>query len=186
MSRYEIRLAGEGGQGILLAGLILAEAVALYQDKEVVMTQSYASQQRGGPSCTEIIVSEEKIDYPKVLEADLLVALNQDSFDCYWHQVKSGGIVLVESAHKKTAKVDHVTVEHLPLREVSREITRSEKSANIVALGIISALTEVASSRALLTSMKGRLPPGSQEANEQAFEAGQRIGEEVRREWGRV
>ena len=180
MSRYEIRLAGEGGYGILLAGFILSEAVALHQDKEVTMTQSYASQQRGGPSCTEVIISDEKIDYPKVLEADLFLALSQDAFDRYWHQVKKGGIILLDSARRKSLTVDHITVEHLPFKETSTEVTRSDRSANIVALGVIAAFTRMASAEAFLNAVRAHVPASSRDVNELAFEAGFRIGEEIR------
>ena len=63
--RYEIRLAGEGGQGMLLAGAILAEAAAIYDGRNVIMTQAYAPQQRGGFTETELVLSDGEIDYPR-------------------------------------------------------------------------------------------------------------------------
>src|SRR3990172_5973785 len=116
--RFEIRLAGEGGQGLLLAGLILAEAAAIYDAKNAVMTQSYGAQQRGGPSRAEVIIAEEEVDYPKVVQADLLLALNQDAFDRYHRQVKKGGLIIIDAA------VEHATGDNIyrfPFFELARQ-----------------------------------------------------------------
>ncbi|MDA8217816.1 MAG: 2-oxoacid:acceptor oxidoreductase family protein, partial [Dehalococcoidales bacterium] len=90
--RYEVRLAGVGGQGLQLAGLILAEAAAIYENKNVVQSQSYGAEARGGPSMSEVIIGDGDIDYPKVTEPDLLLALSQDAADRYVPQVKKDGL----------------------------------------------------------------------------------------------
>jgi 2-oxoglutarate ferredoxin oxidoreductase subunit gamma len=82
-SRYEVRLAGAGGQGLILAGVTLAEAVATYEGKHVAQTQSYGAEARGGASKAEVIISDGEIDYPKVVEADLLLAMSQEACDRY-------------------------------------------------------------------------------------------------------
>ncbi len=78
--RTEIRLAGEGGQGMILAGIILAEAAAIYDGKNAVQTQSYGPEARGGASKSEVVISASEIDHPEVLEADVLVALSKEAF----------------------------------------------------------------------------------------------------------
>ncbi len=82
--RYEIRLAGEGGQGMILAGLILAEAAAIYAGKNAVQTQSYGPEARGGASKAEVVISDGEIDYPKVMDADVLLAMGQEACDKYY------------------------------------------------------------------------------------------------------
>ena len=88
--RYEIRLSGEGGQGIVLAGVILAEAAAIYDDQNATQTQVYGPESRGGASKAEVIISdEEEIDYPKAISVDLLLALTQAAADKYGHDLKT-------------------------------------------------------------------------------------------------
>ncbi len=82
-NRYEIRLAGSGGQGLILAGVILAEAAGLYDGKFVCQTQSYGPAARGGASMAEVVISDSEIDYPKAVHPDVLLAMNQKSLDTY-------------------------------------------------------------------------------------------------------
>src|SRR5512136_1515261 len=98
-SRYEIRLSGSGGQGLILMGIILAEAIGVYDGKYVAQTQSYGPEARGGSSKAEVIVSDEEIDYPKAIRLDLLLAMNQRSCDDYYKDLKPGGILIVDSTY---------------------------------------------------------------------------------------
>ncbi|MEW6033583.1 MAG: 2-oxoacid:acceptor oxidoreductase family protein [Chloroflexota bacterium] len=174
--RYEVRLAGEGGQGVVTGGLVLAEAAARYEGKNVVMTQTYAPQQRGGPARTEVVISEDDIDYPKVLEADVLLALSQDAFDRYYRQMKRNGVIIAESARVGGEVSGHVTVFRMPLEEVSRQVTGSGLSANFVALGVISGLRGIVSPVALRSALRARFPGNGREANLKALSAGVLLG----------
>ena len=97
LDRTEIRLAGEGGQGMILAGIILAEAAAIYDNKNAVQTQSYGPEARGGASKSEVIISRGEIDYPEVINADVLVALSQEACDKYSSDLKKDGLLLLLS-----------------------------------------------------------------------------------------
>lgn len=78
--RTEIRLAGEGGQGMILAGIILAEAAAIYDGKQATQTQSYGPEARGGASRSEVVISDDEIDHPEVLEPNIVIALSQEAY----------------------------------------------------------------------------------------------------------
>lgn len=175
--RYEIRLAGTGGQGLVLAGRLLAEAAVLYDGKNALQTASYGAEQRGGPSRSEIIISDEEIDYPRVLEADLLLALSQSAFDAYHSAVKKGGIVLVDSSQIEKLP-DKVCA--LPFTRIAEETTKREMAAAIVALGAISSLTGIVSREAMRAAVAARAPAGSKEANLRALKAGFEAGETLR------
>ncbi|MCK5227306.1 MAG: 2-oxoacid:acceptor oxidoreductase family protein, partial [Desulfobulbaceae bacterium] len=95
--RYEIRLSGSGGQGIITAAVILAEAAAIYEDKFVCQTQSYGPEARGGKSKAEVVISDCEIDYPKVIKLDMLLAMNQTACDSYFYNFKPNGLLLVDS-----------------------------------------------------------------------------------------
>ena len=94
--RYEVILSGSGGQGAILAGKILAEAAALYDNKAAIMTQSYGPEARGGASRAEVIISADAIDYPKVTKADILLVMTQQSLDAYGNMLKDDGLLIAD------------------------------------------------------------------------------------------
>ena len=95
--RYEICFSGSGGQGIITAAIVLAEAVGVYEGKNVCQTQSYGPEARGGTSKAGVIISSEFIDYPNVIKPDLLLAMNQASCDAYFPSLKNEGLLIVDS-----------------------------------------------------------------------------------------
>ena len=99
--RYDIRLSGSGGQGIILMGIILAEAIGIYDGKYVAQTQSYGPEARGGSSKAEVVVSDSDIDYPKALKLDLLVAMDQKACDDYYMDLKPDGTLIVDTTFVK-------------------------------------------------------------------------------------
>src|SRR5665647_932364 len=95
--KYEIRLSGSGGQGLILAGIILADA-SLIQGINAVQSQSYGPEARGGASKSEVIISEEEIYFPKVQQCDLLLCLTQKSYDEYIASLKNDGILIIDDS----------------------------------------------------------------------------------------
>src|SRR5512142_1072470 len=95
--RYEIRLSGTGGQGLIIAGIILAEAAGIYDGKYVCQTQSYGPEARGGASKAEVVISDEEIDYPMAIKPDVLLAMSQKACDSYLFDLKPGGTLIVDS-----------------------------------------------------------------------------------------
>src|SRR4030043_511021 len=95
--RYEIRWSGSGGQGLILMGIVLAEAIGIYDGRYVAQTQRYGPEARGGSSKSEVVVSDDEIDYPKADRPDLLLAMNQRSCDDFFGDVKPDGLVIVDS-----------------------------------------------------------------------------------------
>ncbi len=178
--RYEICLAGEGGQGLILAGTILAEAAAIYDGRNVVMTQDYAPQQRGGFSETEIVLDDGEIDYPMVLAANLLVALTQDAFNRHRRHMAKGGLVLVDSSQVDATVVEGVNIEYLPLKKTAIEATGSEAAINLVALGAVSGLTRCVSLTALNAALGKRFSRESRLQNEAALRKGFELGRGLR------
>ena len=168
--KYEVRLAGAGGQGLLLAGLILAEAAAIYDGKNAAQTQSYGPEARGGASRAEIIISDAEIDYPKVTKADLLLALSQEACDKYVRDLKGDGVLIVDTTH--VHHVPSARAYKLPITRIAEEATGRRITANIVALGVIVSLTKIVSRRAIEAAVADRVPKGTQELNLKALAAG--------------
>lgn len=169
-NRTEIRLAGEGGQGMILAGIILAEAAAIYDGKQVVQSQSYGPEARGGASRAEVIISDDPIDFPEVLQADILIALSQEACDKYIGDLKEDSLLVVDADNVKDVPREDAV--RLPITSTSLETTGRAITANTVALGILTALTGIVSEGAISKAVAARAPKGTQEINLKALEAG--------------
>lgn len=167
--RIEIRLAGSGGQGLILAGVILAEAAGIYEGKYVAQTQSYGPEARGGASKSEVVISDREIDYPKAIQPDILLCMNQQACDTYIFDLQPDGILLVDAT--LVHEVPTTRAVALPFTKIARDLG-SEAVANIVALGALAALTGVLSRQSLTKAVMARVPEGTQDLNRKALEAG--------------
>jgi len=177
--RYDIRLSGSGGQGIILMGIILAEAIGIHDGRYVAQTQSYGPEARGGSSKAEVVVSDSEIDYPKAMQLDLLVAMNQKSCDDYYMDLKHDGIFIVDSTLVRQVPVSKAY--RIPFTRIARENLNREMVANIVALGAIARLTPFVSARAIESAVLARVPRGTEKLNRDALQAGMRAAQKVKR-----
>jgi 2-oxoglutarate ferredoxin oxidoreductase subunit gamma len=168
--RYEVRLAGEGGQGMILAGVILAEAAAVYDGLNAVQTQSYGPEARGGASTKEVIIARGEVDYPNVMDADLLLCMSQEACDRFYEQVTENGLIVVDST--SVSRLPSHRAVAVPISELAEQAVGRRIAASIVALGVISSLTGVVSRDALAKAVAGRVPAGTEEMNLKAMDAG--------------
>jgi len=168
--RFDIRLSGSGGQGLILMGIILAEAIGIYDGKYVAQTQSYGPEARGGSSKAEVVVSDQEIDYPKALKLDLLLAMNQKSCDDYYMDLKPKGILVVDSTFVNQVPIPRAY--QIPFTRIARDKFKREMVANIIALGAISKLTPIVSARAIEAAVLARVPKGTEKLNRDALRAG--------------
>lgn len=170
MARYEIRLSGSGGQGLIFAGVILAEAAGIHDGKYVCQTQSYGPEARGGASKSEVVISDEEIDYPKAIKPDLLLAMNQKSCDAYFFDLKPTGMLIVDSTFVKQLPTTRAIA--IPFTQISREKLGKEIGANIIALGALAMLSGAVSLGSLETAVMNRVPRGTEDFNRSALELG--------------
>ena len=180
-SRYEIRLSGSGGQGLILMGIILAEAIGIYDGKFVAQTQSYGPEARGGSSKSEVIVSDEEIDYPKAIKLDLLLAMNQKSCDEFYPDLKPEGLLIVDSTF--VTQVPNPKAFQIPFTRIAREKFNREVVANIIALGALSQLTPVVSPKATESAVLARVPKGTEKLNRDALKAGLSAARRAKKDW---
>jgi len=181
MARKEILLSGSGGQGLILAGIILAEAAAVYDGANATHNQSYGPEARGGASKSEVIISDEEIDYPEIAHPDILLAMTQLAADKYAGQLKEGGTLIVDPLFVKTIPENRAAkVVPIPLTEIAREEVGREMVANVVAVGAITALTGLVSREAAEKAVLSRVPKGTEEINRKALLAGFAAGEKFR------
>lgn len=171
--RYELRLSGEGGQGLVLAGKILAEAAAIYDEKNATQSQSYGPEARGGASKSEVIISDGEIDYPKAENLDLLLALTQEAFDKYHKDLQPGGFLVVDAdAVTRLPDTSQWRLIPVPFERLARENLGKVIVANIVALGVIVRLSKVVSEGAAEQAILARVPRGTEDLNRRAFQLG--------------
>lgn len=168
--RFEMRLSGSGGQGMVFAGMILAEAIGINDGKNVVQTQSYGPEARGGASRSDVVVSSKEIFYPKPIKLDLLLCLTQESCDTYHQALKEDGILIVDSG--LVTQLPAGKVHAFPFTQLARDRIGTPMVANIIALGTIASLTKIVSKKGLLETVQRRAPKGTEEKNLKALESG--------------
>ena len=176
LERMEIRLAGSGGQGLILAGLILAEAAGLFDNRYVAMAQSYGPEARGGASKAEVIISGDPIDYPLASRVDVLLALTQEAADTYSWDLKPDAWIVVDSdlvSHPPSSRAAA-----LPFTAVARDKLNKPMVANVVALGAILQLTGVVSKSALEKALLARVPKGTDALNKKALATGMKLAKQ--------
>lgn len=177
--RVEFRLSGSGGQGILLAAAILAEAAAAL-GKRVVQTQSYGPEARGGASKSEVIIAGEPIDYPEVQNPDVSLVLSQAAYEKYARDTKPGGLLVFDSGLVEVDPDDQSVVRcGLPFTQVATDDLGKKVVTNIVALGALARVSEVLPVEGVREAVLNRVPAKFRELNGQAFDLGTRLGEEA-------
>lgn len=177
-NRYEVRLAGTGGQGAILAGIILADA-AIRDDKNVVQTQSYGPEARGGASRSEVVISTQEIDYPKVLDPDVTLCMSQEACDRYSGDRGEDGLLIVDTDHVNRAPTTRAV--RIPLTSLAQDVTGRAITANVVGLGLLAGMTNVVSRESLEEAVTARAPKGTEESNLDALAAGYEAARRVRR-----
>ena len=176
VDRFEIRLSGSGGQGIILASIILAEAAGIFEGYHVSQTQSYGPEARGGKCKAEVVISSKQIDYPIAVQLDMMLAMNQASCDAYYYDFKPNGLLLVDSGLVEQVPTSRVV--ELPFTNIAREVAGKALFANIVALGVLGHLCPVLSVNNLEAALAARAPKGTKKLNAKALQAGIKAAEE--------
>ncbi|MGE5578516.1 MAG: 2-oxoacid:acceptor oxidoreductase family protein [Bacillota bacterium] len=169
--RKEYRLAGEGGQGLITAAIILAAAAAEHTDLNAIQTQSYGPESRGGASRADVILSDEDIDYPEVKTPNVLLVMAQEACDKYGPDLRKGGMIIADSTFVEKLPEVNAKVIRYGITQKARELGR-EIVANIIALGLLVGVTGAVPAEAALSAVLARVPKGTEELNKKAFQAG--------------
>lgn len=176
--RIEIRIGGFGGQGVIMAGIILGKAASLFDKNEAVQTQSYGPEARGGASKCEVIISDEIIDFPKVQHPDILVAMSNEALMKYIVDLKDNGTLIIDPGTTDISSVQdyidkhNITVYQSPATKTAVDDIGLKIVANIVMIGSIVKITNVISKESAIKSIETSVPKGTEEKNILAFEAG--------------
>ncbi len=174
---YEVRLAGLGGQGIILAGIIVAEAAGIHEGKEVVQTQAYGAATRGGFSRSDVVICDEEILYPKASKLDFLLAMSQSAYEENLPSLKKKGVLLVDSTY--VSEVSGSSTYAIPFSKIAREKFGRENVANIITLGAITQIFPVISKESMEKAVLSRVPKRFIEMNKKAFKEGVKLGKKT-------
>jgi len=174
--RFEIRVAGSGGQGVILAAVILGEAAALNTEGlNAVQSQAYGPEARGGASKSEVVYDRDEIDYPKAAHPNLQIILTQKACDTYSHDTAKDAIVILDDFFVTEPPKLDAKIYLLPIVRTAREKLGREIVVNMVALGTAAKALEtkgLLKAEAVKKAILSRVPKGTEELNEKAFEAG--------------
>ncbi len=155
----DFMIAGFGGQGVLLAGEVLANAFML-DNKNVTWYPSYGAEMRGGTVNCGVVMSDEEVSSVQKSKADFIIALNQASFDKYTSWVKKGGSIIVNSSLAKVKKVrDDINYIFVPITQLAQEKLGNIKMSNIFALGVLSKVSKLVSVQTLEKALNNVIPP---------------------------
>lgn len=169
-NRWEIRLSGTGGQGLIMGGIVLAEA-AVIEGKNVVQSQVYGPEARGGASRADVIIDDEEIDYPKVIKPNLLLTMSQEAFVKYKDDLAPEGWHIYDSSFIE-AEITGKKVYGLPITIETRKAFQTDVVGNMVALGVLVELTGVVTIPALKKAVVLHVPKGSEKLNLDAVDLG--------------
>jgi 2-oxoglutarate ferredoxin oxidoreductase subunit gamma len=180
----EIRIAGFGGQGVILAAAVIGKAAAIFQGGYATMTQSFGPEARGGSSSAQVILSTDPILYPYVTQPDVLVVMSQEAYTRFSPQLKPGGILITE---RDLVRVDGmpkgVRAYGVPATRLAEELGR-KVVLNIVMVGFFGAVTGLLDADALRKAVADSVPPAMQKLNLEAFDRGFAYGAELIAECG--
>lgn len=170
-TKYEIRLCGFGGQGIVLAGYIIGQAATVYEGVNAVFTQDYGPEARGGACRADVIISEEPVPYPYIDAPSIMVAMSQAAYDKYIVGVGDDTLVIIDEDLVKPMSMANNRLLMIPASRIAEELGRVAV-ANVVMMGFLTAVTDILSTDAMKNSILASVPPGTEDLNTNAFERG--------------
>jgi len=172
--KKEIRICGFGGQGVILAGFIIGKAASVFMDYNAVQSQSYGPEARGGAARSEIIISDEKIGYPRPTGVDVFVAMSQESFDTYREDIDKNTIIIIDPDLVKRHDIGRSLYE-IPAQRIAEKLG-NKIVTNIVMVGAFTAIFGLLELEAVKQSVLDSVPSRFKELNEKAFEKGFEAG----------
>ncbi len=175
--KYEVRFSGSGGQGIILASVILGTAAAIYENKETVQSQAYGPEARGGASKADVIISDEPVGYPKAREIDAMVCLSQKAAKKYITSLKKGGIVIIDSDFVDIPESKKYKLFKLPMSSTTLDKMGKLIALNIVSLSALVSITKIISHEALEKAITDSVPKGTESFNIEAALIGKTLAE---------
>lgn len=178
MERYRMVFSGSGGQGVITAAIILAEAAVLHEGLNAVQSQAYGPEARGGAARSDVIISDGDIHFPKVTQPNVLVCLTQPAYNKFYSMIRPGGLLITDKRYVKTERRVDARQRELAMYETVMEKIGKPIVLNICMLGAVISLTELIRPESVVKVLETRIPPNFIEMNREALQIGIQLGEE--------
>ena len=172
--------SGSGGQGVITAAIILAEAAVLYEGLNAVQSQSYGAEARGGATRSDVIISDATIDYPKVIQPNLLVCLTQDAYNKFYEIIRPGGLLITDSRYVSINKKVDALQKEIPIFNTVMDTIGKPIVFNIAMLGTLISITELMGPESIMKVLEKRIPADFLDMNRQALDMGLKLGAEYK------
>jgi len=178
-TRKEVMFGGFGGQGIVTAGYITGQAAVVYDGKEATFTQVYGPEARGSACSSGVVVSQEEISYPYLLNPGIMVIMSQEAYEKFLPRLQQGGVLIVDSTIVKPDKqAEKYRLYKVPATEIAEKMG-ARIIANVVMLGFLGMIWDAISVEALQEAVKAGVPKKHLELNLKAFQTGVKLGEKA-------
>jgi len=177
MERFRMVFSGSGGQGVITAAIILAEAAVLYDDLIAVQSQAYGPEARGGATRSDVIISDTTINYPKVVQPNVLVCLTQEAYNKFYTIIRPGGLLITDSRYVKIQRKADAVQREVPIYNMVMEEIGKPIVFNICMLGVLLAMTEIVRPESIMKVIKTRIPKSFLELNQKALDVGLKLGQ---------
>ena len=172
--------SGSGGQGVITAAIILAEAAVLYENLNAVQSQSYGAEARGGATRSDIIIADSSIHYPKVIQPNVLVCLTQDAYNKFYPVIRPGGLLITDARYVKTEKKVDAQQKEIAMFETVMDKVGKPIVFNICMLGVVISLTELVKPESIMNVLERRIPADFLKMNRSALDIGIKLGEDAK------
>ena len=180
MERCRMVFSGSGGQGVITASIILAEAAVIYENLNAVQSQSYGAEARGGATRSDVIISDSTIDYPKVIQPNILVCLTQEAYNKFYQIIRPGGLLITDTRYVETQKKVDAQQRELAMYQTVMDKIGKPIVFNICMLGAVIAMTDLISPDSIMRVLENRIPADFLEINRQAVDLGLKLGGKLR------
>jgi 2-oxoglutarate ferredoxin oxidoreductase subunit gamma len=179
MERCRLVFSGSGGQGVITAAIILAEAAVLYENLMAVQSQVYGPAARGGATRTDVIISDSTINYPKVIQPNVLVCLTQEAYNKFYPIIRPGGLLITDNRFVKIQRKVDAQQKELPMYRRVMESIGKPIVFNICMLGAVVGLTKLVKPESIMEVLKERIPSGFLKMNREALDLGMQMAESI-------
>ena len=175
MERCRMVFSGSGGQGIITAAVILAEAAVLYENLNAVQSQAYGPAARGGATRSDIIISDSDINFPKVIQPNVLICLTQEAYNTFYPIIRPGGLLITDTRFVKTEKKVDAQQRELPMYQSIMDEIGKSIVLNICMLGAVISFTEIVKSGSIMKILASRIPSSFLDMNQKALNLGMEL-----------
>lgn len=175
VERTRFVFSGSGGQGVVTAAIILAEAAVLFENLNAIQTQDYGAAARGGATRSEVIISDSEIFFPKVNQPNVLICLTQDAYNKFSRIIRPGGLLITDTHYVKTERTVDAILKEFPMYQTVIDKIGNQIVFNICMLGVLIGLTGIVRSESVMKVIEKRISPSFIEMNSKALDLGLKL-----------